>query len=129
MRGANKPFVFCRAAGFTKTVSRKGETRKAQTPEPGAPRATPNPRARRCPFGLPLSAAPMTLPTITPIQALTRLRSEGDFELEGWTFTLDGPPFCPPEMMYPRADQGDATACPTGEPWDPITEADTWVET
>lgn len=66
-------------------------------------------------------------PTLSPAEALKRLRAAGgaDISHEGFTYSLDD---CT-EALWPWATDADGNQWfPTGEPGDPITEVDTWVE-
>lgn len=70
-------------------------------------------------------------PTLTPAQALARIRAAGNKDVthEGFTYVLDGCMGTPLDAMWPCATgPGEAQWTPTGEPDQPITDADTWVE-
>lgn len=70
----------------------------------------------------------MKLPTLTPFQAKQRLKSEGDFTLDGFDYTLDGPMMCPSEMLEPCAtDSMGQPFFPAGDYDTPVTESTEWV--
>ena len=70
-------------------------------------------------------------PTLSPLEALQRLRAAGgaDIDHEGFTYVLDGCMGTPSEALWPCvSDADDHQWSPTGEPDQPITADDTWVE-
>lgn len=78
----------------------------------------------------------MPFPTVTPLEALTRLNGDpaASFTQDGFTFSLDGPGPCCSDvsLMAPLAQrEGDEYAdlwFTEGDFGDPITASTGWVE-
>lgn len=67
-------------------------------------------------------------PTLSPLEALVRGREEGDFELEGFKYILDGSMGCPSEDLFPTAETEDEDGCwyPDHEEGTVIDESTNW---
>lgn len=72
-------------------------------------------------------------PTLTPLEALTRLRANNhqDFQHEGFTYVSDGPMGSPEETWAATAiddEDDDNMFFTSGEAGDEVTEASTWIQ-
>ena len=73
-------------------------------------------------------------PTLTPLEALTKARTDDGFIQDGFRYVLDGPMGAPFEYLAPNASRADIPEeelegswyC-TGEPGDEVTADTTWV--
>lgn len=74
----------------------------------------------------------MIQPTLSPLQAWYHHRLIGwaDFTLDGFSYMMDGPMMCPIEAMAPVGKDlnvPDRYWYTTGEPGDPITSTNEWI--